>query len=68
MYKEKIIDSQTGQETWRDYTSEEIAEVEQSQADLAATIEAIENRKSARQSALAKLIDLGLTEEEIAAL
>ncbi|NCX94573.1 MAG: hypothetical protein EBX40_07845 [Gammaproteobacteria bacterium] len=68
MYREKILDIRTGKETWRDYTSEEIAEVEKSQAELAATVQVIENRKSARKSALAKLGALGLTEEEIAAL
>jgi len=68
MYKEKIINSQTGEETWRDYTLEEIAEMEKSEAELQAKIQEIENRENARKSALSKLIDLGLTEEEIAAL
>lgn len=68
MYKEKIINIQTGEETWRDYTPEEIAEAEKEQAEAMARTAAAEAREVKRQSALNKLIDLGLTEEEIAAL
>lgn len=68
MYKEKIINGSTGEETWRDYTPEEIAQVEAA-IDLGeAEAKANANRIAKRQSALNKLIDLGLTEEEIAAL
>lgn len=68
MYKEKIIDISTGEETWRDYTPEEIAKVEKAQAEAQKEIDAEVKRNTLRQAALSKLIDLGLTEEEIAAL
>lgn len=68
MYREKIINIQTGEETWRDYTSEEIAEVEKAKAEIELKIAEEKRRQEKRQSALNKLIDLGLTEEEIAAL
>jgi hypothetical protein len=35
MYKEKIVDALTGEETWRDYTEAEIAEVEAAQVKSA---------------------------------
>jgi hypothetical protein len=59
------IDGQTGQELIRDLTAEEIAEKQelalqsQQEQDL---------RNLTKESALAKLAALGLTEEEIAAL
>lgn len=68
MYKEKIIDLATGQETWRDYTPEEIAEVEKAQKETETRNKELAAKEATRQRALAKLIDLGLTEEEIAAL
>lgn len=68
MYKEKIIDATTGEETWRDFTPEEIAKIEQAQEEAQKRIDVELERQSIRQSALSKLIDLGLTEEEIAAL
>jgi len=68
MYKEKIIDHATGQETWRDYTPEEIALAEELRIKAEEQIKKLAERESKRQSALNKLIDLGLTEEEIAAL
>ena len=68
MYKEKIINLQTGEETWRDYTPEEIVQAEKAQEEARLRIQAIEEKEAKRQSALAKLAALGLTEEEIAAL
>lgn len=68
MYKEKIVNHTTGEETWRDYTSEEIKAVEIAQKETNQRIEAELEKEKIRQSALSKLIDLGLTEEEIAAL
>lgn len=61
MYKEKIVDAATGEETWRDYTPEEIAKVEAVQA------EAAERQAEAKAKAADKatLLDrLGITEAE----
>lgn len=63
-----IIDVATGKETTRNLTTEEIAELEAQRAEAAAQQAAVEAKAAARQSALAKLAELGLTEEEIAAL
>lgn len=68
MYKEKIINIQTGKETWRDYTAKEIAEVEKAQAEAQIRMAEAQACEAKRQSALAKLAALGLTEDEIAAL
>lgn len=68
MYKEKIINIKTGEETWRDYTSEEIAEVEKAIKETELKNKESLAKENVRKSALAKLAALGLTEEEIAAL
>ena len=47
---------------------DELAAYEAQQAEAAATQAAIEAKATARQSALAKLAELGLTQEEIASL
>lgn len=65
MYKEKILNAITGEETWRDYTNAEIAEVEAAQVEVAERQTEIEAKEAARQAVLAKL---GLTAEDIAAL
>jgi hypothetical protein len=68
-YLEKIIDISTGEETFRNYTTKEVKEIEdaikanQEQADAQAAADAI--KASAKQAVLDKL---GLTAEEIAAL
>ena len=61
MYKEKIINIQTGEITWRDYTPAEIAEVEAAQAEAAARIAEQAEKDAARKAIFDKL---GLTEEE----
>ena len=61
MYREKIINLETGEETWRDYTPAEIAEVEQAQAKVAERIAAAAEKDSARKALLDKL---GITEDE----
>ena len=65
MYKEKIIDIMTGQENWREYTAEEIAEVEAEQAK--ALVKAAEQaaKDAAKQAVIEKL---GLSADEVAAL
>lgn len=68
MYKEKIIDIATGKETYRDFTIEEIAQMEKNEQEAAQFVLENKKRENARASALAKLAALGLTEDEIAAL
>lgn len=61
MYKEKIVNIETGEETWRDYTDAEIAAVEKAQA------EAVAKAAKATEAAAAKaalLVKLGITEDE----
>lgn len=65
---EKIVDAATGEEILRPYTKEEIAVVEAEAKKAKIRYEELANREAARKAALSKLIDLGLTEEEIAAL
>lgn len=61
MYKEKIVNLEIGEETWRDYSAAEIAEVEKAQAEAAAL--AVEQEKTV--AARAVLLDkLGITEDE----
>ena len=71
-YREKIINIDTGEETYRDYTAAEIALVKKESAEIAERVEIqraeAEAKAAARASALAKLAALGLSVEEIAAL
>jgi DNA-binding NarL/FixJ family response regulator len=63
-----ILDAATGEEIIRPLTEKEITEHQEMQAAQEA-IQAEQDAKiAARQSALAKLAALGLTEEEIGAL
>ncbi len=61
MYKEKIVNVQTGEEIWREFSKEEIAEVEAAQAAYAKQFAEIEQKQAARLAVLEKL---GLSEEE----
>lgn len=61
MYKEKIVNIETGKETWRDYTEAEIAAVEAARAEAQALQEA-ETAQAAEKAAL--LEKLGITEDE----
>jgi len=58
----------SGEVIIRDLTSEELAQRELDKAEAATVAAAIEAKATARASALAKLAELGLTQEEIAAL
>jgi DNA-binding NarL/FixJ family response regulator len=60
-----ILDVATGEVINRPFTEEEVTQFEAFQAEAAEAKQAID---STRNSALAKLAALGLTEEEIAAL
>ena len=61
MYKEKIVDINTGLETYRNYTDAEIAEVEKAQAEAVARAAEQANKDAARKAIFDKL---GLTEDE----
>ena len=65
MYKEKIVDLISGEETLRDYTQEEIAIVEAEEAKLAELKRKELEKISARNAIFEKL---GLTAEEAAVL
>lgn len=68
MYNEKIVDAVTGEIIIREYTPEEVAEVEAAIEKARLRREKLAEQKTKRNSAIAKLAALGLTEEEIAAL
>lgn len=61
MYREFIINLETGEEIWRDYTPEEIAKVEEAKAK-ADKLAAERTEQEAARKAI--LIKLGITEEE----
>jgi len=67
-YKEIIFNIQDGTITERPYTAEEIAEVEIATKKLAVEAAEMEKKAVLKKAAHQKLLDLGLTEEEIAAL
>jgi hypothetical protein len=62
MYKEKIVNIQTGEETFRDFTDEEVSVIEANQTKAAEETAEEAARLSAKLAIYAKL---GLTEEEI---
>lgn len=62
------FDGSTGQHIERELTAEELADRAAVQADFDARQAEQQAKATARASALAKLADLGLTAEEIAAL
>ena len=61
MYKEKIVDAATGEETFRNYTKEEIALVETEKGKIAAKQAKAEAKATAKAALLSKL---GITAEE----
>jgi hypothetical protein len=65
MYKEKIVNAETGEVTWRDYTEAEIAEVEAAKAEAETERLALAEKAAARQAILDRL---GLTADEAALL
>ena len=62
--QERIYDALTGEITYRDLTDEQMEEVEAKKLFVAQLKAEDERREAVKQSALNKLIDLGLTEDE----
>jgi len=67
-YQEKIINIETGEEIVREYTPEQIAEVERSIAEAEAITNDLAAAEAAKAAAEAKLEALGLTKEDLQAL
>lgn len=63
-----IVDAATGEEVIRPLTAEELADVQAVATEAAQREAEAQAKVEARQSALAKLAALGLTEEEVGAL
>jgi hypothetical protein len=63
-----IVDALTGETIERELTAEEIAEHKEMQAEAKRRQAEQDAKEAARTSAIAKLAELGLTEEEVAAL
>lgn len=61
MYKEKIVNAETGEETWRDYTPAEIAQVEKARAEAAVKQEEAEAKATEKAALLNRL---GITADE----
>lgn len=68
MHKEKIINAITGEESFKDFTNEQILEMKKREEKVKMLVADSEKREQNKASALAKLAALGLTEDEIAAL
>lgn len=60
-YFEKIVDLKTGEETYREFTSAEIAEIETNKANAEQLIIDAQKKQAAQLAIIQKL---GLTEEE----
>jgi hypothetical protein len=65
MYNEKIVDVLTGEETLREFSANEVAEIEKAQALAEAELAKANAKEQARKQILESL---GLTEEQIQAL
>jgi hypothetical protein len=62
------VNAETGEVIERPLTADEVADIAASKQDFDAKKAEADAKAAARESALAKLADLGLTAEEIAAL
>ena len=65
MYFEKIVDVQTGEETERELSQDEVLELERDQAE---SLKKGERLIKEQETRLAVLASIGLTEEQIQAL
>ena len=63
-----VVDCSNGDVTEIELTDAEIAAQQLANEEIATIQAGLEAKQQARQSALAKLVELGLTDEEIAAL
>lgn len=61
MYKERIVNVETGEEILQDYNAEQLAELEKAQAEAAQKQAEAESKEAERQAVLTKL---GLTADE----
>ncbi len=68
-YSEKIVNAKSGEEILREYTAEEIAEVEKSKAQAIIENEKFVAEQTTKNAARQAVLDkLGLSADEIAAL
>ena len=67
-YINKIVDATTGEVTYREYTPEEIAEVEAAKIEMAERLAKLEEVNATKVAAEAKLAALGLTTDDLKAL
>jgi hypothetical protein len=63
-----VVDALTGETVEREVTADELKQQKAVEKEAALVQNEITTKAAARESALAKLADLGLTAEEIAAL
>ncbi len=63
-----VVDAATGEVQEKELTAEEVTDLQNAQNEAQAQQNEQEAKAAARTSALAKLAELGLTEEEVAAL
>ena len=63
-----VVDATTGESIDREMTADETANYQELQKQSKSAQAEVKAKAAARESALAKLADLGLTAEEIAAL
>ena len=68
VYVNTIVDALTGEVTIREYTPEEIAEVEQAKIEMAERLAKFQEIENAKVAAEAKLAALGLTTDDLKAL
>jgi hypothetical protein len=67
-YKEKIVDAITGEETFKDYTPAQLAEVETAKIEGEKRREAEAKAEADKAAVQAKLAALGLTADDLKAL
>ena len=67
--REKIVNTQTGEEIFRDFTDDEIKKYEDEKQTLAKKMAELEAKQAAKDAARQTVLDkLGLSADEVAAL